>query len=617
MRFKNVIDSFSVAWSQFWSLAAIHLTFRLLALAILAPTIGAIIALSIQLSHQKALTDQDIAAFVLSPVGAIVAIAVVSLVIASLILDFTAMSVALLLPDASPIVALRKSVAFVAANFVKLVLFCNGLILRVLVISAPFAAVSAYIAFVKLAEFDINYYLTYWPPVFVKTVVLIGLLLAAMVGTLIFFLSGWAIALHLFLNKKIRVGAALKESRQLLEGHRVDLIVHILIWGAIRFAVLALIALIFSGLTAVALDQSGVNLRVTVIFLLLIFSVWGIVLTGITAMTNGSLASLLLKFFETATGVDSDNQTIITREIHLPKIKLWAIVTGAVAVISIAFVLLGTLMERVKVNTSVQIIAHRGAAALRPENTMASIEKSLEDKTDWVEIDVQESAEGEIIVAHDSDFMKLADNPLKTWESTRAELDRIDIGSWFDPSYANERTPLLVDVLRAAKGRSKVVIELKYYGHNVDLEAEVIRIVEEEQMVDQVSLMSLKYPAVEKLRAMRPEWELGVLAATAVGDVTQLDADFLALNSGQISAKLIRHAHKNGKVVYAWTVDDPVQMSSLITMGVDGLITNDPALARSVFEYNLSLTSVERWVLHIASLIDLSPLELVADDTDA
>lgn len=617
MRFKNVIDSFSVAWSQFWSLAAIHLTFRLLAVAIVAPTIGLIIALSIQLSHQKALTDQDIAAFVLSPVGAIVAIAVVSLVIASLILDFTAMSAALLLPDASPIAILRKSVAFVAANFLKLVLFCNGLILRVLVLAAPFIAVSAYIAFVNLTEFDINYYLTYWPPVFVKTVVLIGFLLLVMLGTLIFFLSGWAIALHLYLGKKIGVGAALKESRQLLEGHRANLIIHILIWGVIRLAVLAVIALIFSGLTVVALDQSGVSLRFVVILLLLLFAFWGIVNISVTALINGALASILLKFFETATGIDSQKQTIITREHHLPKINIWAVVVGAVGVILIAAVFLGAVLEQVKVNASVQIIAHRGAAALRPENTMAAIEKAIEDKTDWVEIDVQESAEGEIIVAHDSDFMKVADNPLKTWESTREELDRIDIGSWFDPTYTNERPPLLVDVLRAAKGRSNVVIELKYYGHTVDLEAEVIRIVEEEEMVDQVSLMSLKYSAVEKLRTLRPDWELGVLAAKAVGDVTQLDADFLALNSGQISAKLIRQAHKHEKVVYAWTVDDPVQMSSLITMGIDGLITNDPALARSVFEYYLDLTSVERFVLYFASLIDLSPLELVADDSDA
>ena len=122
---------------------------------------------------------------------------------------------------------------------------------------------------------------------------------------------------------------------------------------------------------------------------------------------------------------------------------------------------------------------------------MAAVIKAIEDGADWVEIDVQETADGEVIVAHDSDFMKLAGVDLKVWNATMGDLAGIDIGSSFDPAYAAERTPTLRDVLVAARGKSKVMIELKYYGHNVDLEDRVARIVEETAMTYQIAVMSL------------------------------------------------------------------------------------------------------------------------------
>ena len=92
----------------------------------------------------------------------------------------------------------------------------------------------------------------------------------------------------------------------------------------------------------------------------------------------------------------------------------------------------------------------------------------------------------------------------KVWDVTVPELSEIDIGSWFDPAYAEERTPLLSDVLQAVKGRSGPIIELKYYGHDVDLEKRVIALVEEAGMADQIATMSLKYPAVQKMLGLRP-----------------------------------------------------------------------------------------------------------------
>jgi glycerophosphoryl diester phosphodiesterase len=252
------------------------------------------------------------------------------------------------------------------------------------------------------------------------------------------------------------------------------------------------------------------------------------------------------------------------------------------------------LMSRVQIDSDVEIIAHRGAAGARPENTLASIRKAVEDGADWVEIDVQETADGEVVVLHDSDFMKLAGVDLKIWDATLEDLTQIDIGSWYDAAYAQERTPLLRDVLEEVRGRAKLLIELKYYGHDQNLEQRTIDLVETAGLADQVATMSLKYPAVRKMKSLRPEWPSGVLAATAVGNLAGLEGDFVAVNASMAGPRLVRAVQAQGKKLYVWTVNDPLQMSAMMSMGVDGIITDEPALARSVKEVRRGLSTPER-----------------------
>jgi glycerophosphoryl diester phosphodiesterase len=79
---------------------------------------------------------------------------------------------------------------------------------------------------------------------------------------------------------------------------------------------------------------------------------------------------------------------------------------------------------------------------------------------------VQESADGEVVVVHDSDFMKLAGVDLKVWNGTLTQISTLDVGSWFSPAFAAERVPTLQQVLDTARGNSGVLIELKYYGYD-------------------------------------------------------------------------------------------------------------------------------------------------------
>ncbi len=255
----------------------------------------------------------------------------------------------------------------------------------------------------------------------------------------------------------------------------------------------------------------------------------------------------------------------------------------------------------------VEIIAHRGASGAAPENTMAAFRQAIVEEADWIELDVQESADGEIVVFHDSDFMKLSGVNTKIWDAKRADLNDIDIGSWFSDDYADERVPTLAQVFEEFGQDIRIVIELKYYGHDQQLEQRVIDLVEEHEMAQRVQFMSLKSDAVTKMKELRPDWKVGQLLSASIGNVRKSPADFLAINAGFATPALIHSAHAAGKDVYVWTVNDAVSMSTMISRGVDGLITDDPALARSVLNQRAELSTPQRLLLEFAEVIGMPP----------
>ena len=253
------------------------------------------------------------------------------------------------------------------------------------------------------------------------------------------------------------------------------------------------------------------------------------------------------------------------------------------------------------------IIAHRGASAAAPENTLAAIQRGVDDGAEWIEIDVQETADGVVVVFHDSDFKRVGRTNLTIWDATSQQLPTIDIGSWFAPEFSTERTPTLKEVLELCRGHCGVLIELKYYGHDQRLEEQVVEIVEATQMTDHVMVMSLKLDGVKKIRALRPQWKIGLLSSVAIGNLTKLDLDFLGLNARAASHHLVQQAHKAGIKVYVWTVNTPMDMSAMLSRGVDGLITDEPKLARDVLSQRATLNPAERLLLELTASLGKQP----------
>ncbi len=497
-----------------------------------APLLGLVGWLLLKLANTPAIADQDIAWFLLSPPGLIAFILFATLLIT--ILGFEQATLMTLGAGTAQGIRLGTldCLHFTAAKARQILSFSLRLVIRMLLLILPFLVVAGAIAWSLLNEYDINYYLSEQPPDFWIAAVVIGLLLLAMLALLIYKLSGWSLALPLLLFAGSSPARSFTESNDITRGKRRAILTVLGFWALPTFLLGLLILGIVQQLGAWIVPAFYDSIRLLVPVLGGFVALWVLGNFLVTVFTSGTFAYVLVGLYENSgPGLVA---TDLQRLHQSSDARGWRLTTPRLAVAlpigAVVAALMGCwLLQGMQVQDEVSVIAHRGGAGAAPENTLAAIRRANEDGTDWVEIDVQETADGEVIVMHDSDFMKLAGNRQKVWEGRLAQIQDIDIGSWFAPEYSGERVPTLREVLAEVSGKSRLVIELKYYGHDQQLEQRVVDIVEQAGMVDDVAIMSLKYEGIQKIRKLRPEWNIGLLAVKALGNLTRLDVDFLAV----------------------------------------------------------------------------------------
>lgn len=596
------IEALGVLRKSFGQIFTTHLAYIALGVILFTPLVGMLGHLLLNLSGKTALSDLDIAWFLLSPLGMAALIMMAALLIAILAFE----QASLMAISAGAVRGLHigtlQALRFTTSQAAIIFLFTTHLVARILIITLPFLAACGAIAWLLLTDYDINYYLTEKPPVFLVAVAVIGVLLLTMLVMLIRKLLGWSLALPLVLFTEISPARSFAGSNNLVQGHKREVVTALLSWAVATLllgaVVIACVQLLGSLLAPLFFD----SIKLLVMVLGGVVALWLLGNLMTTTLTSGSFAALVMIFYERygaeiTTNDLADKQQRRLWRMTAPRFALLLI--GAVAAAAVAG---SWLLNGIQTQDDVVVIAHRGAAGKAPENTLASIRQAITDGADMIEIDVQESSDGEVVVIHDSDFMKLSGVDLKVWDGSLKQLQEIDIGSWFDPRFSAERVPTLAQVLKVTHGKVQVVIELKYYGHDQQLEQRVVEIVEEAGMVDDIVIMSLQYKGIEKIRALRPKWVIGLLSTKAVGNLAKLDLDFLAVNMSMATSGFIRRTHAAGKKVYVWTVNDAVSISRMISLGVDGIITDEPEMARDVVTERSGLSSVERLLIHTAVL---------------
>lgn len=239
------------------------------------------------------------------------------------------------------------------------------------------------------------------------------------------------------------------------------------------------------------------------------------------------------------------------------------------------------LSEELLIET--EITAHRGSSVTAPENTIPAIEKAMEEMADSVEIDVQMTSDGVIVLGHDASLKRVAGVNRSIASMTFAQLEQLDVGSWFSKSYEGTRIPALSEVLELCSQKIGLNIEIKYVGKNSELPEKTAEMIKAYGMENQCVVTSTNLPYLRRVKAVLPEVRTGYIISAAYGNFySSEDMDFISIRSGFVTSALMQNAHEQGKAVYAWTVNSKSELERLTLLGVDGIITDRPVLAREI-----------------------------------
>ena len=230
-----------------------------------------------------------------------------------------------------------------------------------------------------------------------------------------------------------------------------------------------------------------------------------------------------------------------------------------------------------------EITAHRGSSRTAPENTIPAIEAAVEEMADSVEIDVQMTADGVVVLGHDASLKRVAGVNRSIASMTFEELEKLDVGSWFSSEYAGTRIPSLSEVLELCSQKTSLNIEIKYVGKNSELPEKTAEMVREYGMENQCVITSTNLSYLKRVKEALPEIRTGYIISAAYGNFySSEDVDFISIRSGFVTSALMQNAHEQGKAVYAWTVNTKSELERLTLLGVDGIITDRPVLAREI-----------------------------------
>jgi glycerophosphoryl diester phosphodiesterase len=233
------------------------------------------------------------------------------------------------------------------------------------------------------------------------------------------------------------------------------------------------------------------------------------------------------------------------------------------------------------------IIAHRGAAAAAPENTLSAFREAIREGADLVEMDLRLSRDGEVVVIHDRVLDRTSDGIGPVGERTREELKKLDAGSWFSPQFSGERIPTLAETLNLfGQTRTGLCLEMKIdrgeENSRGKLVREVLKILETAPIPGRVFLASFDLPALRLVRARKPEVPTGLIfREEAVWDRLERGElegiDLLSARWDIVTASRVAAGRRAGREIWAWTVDRPEELARVRAAGVDGAASNNPA----------------------------------------
>lgn len=567
-----------------------EILWKLVTLLVIAPACAGLIQLAIHLAKLKYLTTSNLLQFLRSP-WTILLLAVL-LLLAALYTLFEIAAVCTCFRQ-SRFQKVRTTLGRMVRSGLQSVLhFFRGggpfLVLHLLVLIPlmQFSATSGIFTAMGIPDF-LAYYMTkkeFLLPIYVAAIILCCLLSVR-----------WVFSSVLFTQNQCSYRSARATSVQLVRGRFWQTFFSVLVWNCCYFAALLVFLCMITVVVLMVIRATGSNdlimsQAMRILKLLIQIVLWSFSFFA-TPICMAHLTALLEKRCVQMPEVVLPETVPLSRSAK-PFRRSTAVLTACCFTVAalglnlsyVYSVLTGKANFRLALFQNPTVMAHRGLSADAPENTLYAFSDAISVGADFIELDVQQTRDGVLVVMHDSNLKRTTGVNKDIWDVDYADIQNLDAGSWFDPAYANARIPTLEETLQFVDKRAKLNIEIKPTKHGSDtLEQDVAELITRYQYTDACYVTSFSYGSLKKVKEANPEIRTGYLMSVAYGQFYSLKyADAFSLNKVFVTSQVVNAAHQQGKQIFAWTVNSMSEVRSLCNLHVDSIITDDPVMVQNV-----------------------------------
>lgn len=574
------------------TMAGFELLYKVLSLTVFTPLFWGMFNGIMKITGYAYLTKENVLSFLGNPVTLATLIVLFFCMAVYTMTDIGAVIFLLEQSRQGVRVNLKQTVKFAARNAVRVFHFRNVAVIFVVLFLIPFlnlGVTSGYISSISVPEFILDFIMDNGVLAVLFTAVLIGL------SVLLF---RWLYAFHYFTLEGCDFKEARRKSAALSRKNKsrdIAVLLGIQLFFCVCYFILAVVGVFL------AIALGGLFTEMKLIGIVSSSVVWvflAVIQTVVSALgTPVSYACISILFY--GHKEERKEEIVSVPAVCEPagkKRRIWTFAAEAVlfacSVALCSFYLYGVSNHMIGVPVehlgTMEVTAHRGASRLYPENTMAAFEGAKELGADWIELDVQQSRDGQIFVMHDANLKRTTGVDRNTWELDYEEIRTLDAGSFFNESFAGERAPLLTEVIAFAKENGiKLNIELKPSGMEVDFEKNVVLLIMEADFADSCVITSQVYEVLENVKACNEKVETVYVMSLAYGDVNRLAAaDHFSIEATSVTEKMVSDVHNAGKQLFVWTVNTEANMNRMIELGVDNIITDDVTLAKECIFYS-------------------------------
>ncbi|EON94112.1 glycerophosphoryl diester phosphodiesterase [Marinobacter lipolyticus SM19] len=402
----------------------------------------------------------------------------------------------------------------------------------------------------------------------------------------------WILVVPCLMLRSQRPVEALRESTRLTRGHKGHA-TGVLASGLTAVILLPiLVTLAFDQIASLLLtilpDRTGI--LVPAIFLFIA----GYILIGIAVTFFGTAAygAFIVSLYYRATG----------RSPRMPEPSLSYTPPGNagpkawIAEALVVILALGQawfVVDSLDQREQVTITAHRGSAFKAPENTLSAIEQAIRDGADYIEVDVQITADGVPVLWHDSDMSRIFGQRERISEVAFEDIRNRDAGSWFNTDFAGERIATLSQAVETVRGRAGLFVDLKPDRNTPNLTRAVVELLQSMNFVDGTVIAAADWTTLREVERLEPGLKTALLAQFVVGPLWEDNYDILGLRSNRATPAAVARAHRDDNELHVWTVNRRAAMSKFVDMGVDNIITDRPDVLSELLQERASLSNAE------------------------